>query len=315
MVATFQSAVNIFSAAGVVGDLAFDGPMRAVPYNLNSSGTPNIIGNAFTVTSGGSPDTALGATLAGTAQVGGSGVFAGILVNSKEYAATSALATSSLNPIMTLPDNSIGMLATMGYYWVNLPGPASVGDLVTYDPLTGNLNSITPTATFTGSASTTTLTVSAVTAGTIAVGQIISGANITPGTIITALGTGKGGTGTYTISISQTAASGTITAANVPPPAFSATGSISGTTLTVSAVGSGELVVGQQVFGTGVAANTVITALGTGTGGTGTYTVNQSQTVSSETLTGPSNSFIPNCTVSHFTANTAGGLAIIKLTN
>jgi hypothetical protein len=63
------------------------------------------------------------------------------------------------------------------------------------------------------------------------------------------------------------------------------TGAISGTTLTVSAVTSGTLAVGQLITGAGVAASTYITALGTGTGGTGTYTVNNSQTVASETLT------------------------------
>jgi hypothetical protein len=68
------------------------------------------------------------------------------------------------------------------------------------------------------------------------------------------------------------------------------TGSISGTTLTVSAVVSGTLAVGQLVTGTGVSASppgssaTYITALGTGTGGVGTYTVSVSQTVSSTTM-------------------------------
>ena len=69
------------------------------------------------------------------------------------------------------------------------------------------------------------------------------------------------------------------------------TGSISGTTLTVSAVSSGILAVGQLIVGLGVSASppgsnaTYITALGTGTGGVGTYTVSVSQTVSSTALT------------------------------
>ena len=63
------------------------------------------------------------------------------------------------------------------------------------------------------------------------------------------------------------------------------TGSISGTTLTVSAVTSGTIVVGTGITGTGVTAGTTVTALGTGTGGTGTYTVSASQTVSSTTIT------------------------------
>ena len=61
----------------------------------------------------------------------------------------------------------------------------------------------------------------------------------------------------------------------------SVTGFISGTVLDVTAVTSGALVVGQTIFGTGVADDTVITALGTGSGGVGTYNINNSQTVSS----------------------------------
>lgn len=81
-----------------------------------------------------------------------------------------------------------------------------------------------------------------------------------------------GGTSSYTIG-----PTGTIGA--------SITGSISGTTLTVSAIASGDIDIGQTVTGSGVTANTQITAFGTGSGGTGTYTVNQSQTVGSEALT------------------------------
>jgi len=63
------------------------------------------------------------------------------------------------------------------------------------------------------------------------------------------------------------------------------TGSISGTTLTVTAVTSGTIKVGSDVTGTGVFIPTYITALGTGTGGIGTYTVDASQTVASTSLT------------------------------
>jgi hypothetical protein len=66
--------------------------------------------------------------------------------------------------------------------------------------------------------------------------------------------------------------------------ACSFTGSITATTLTVSAVASGALAVGQLITGTGVAPATFITALGSGTGGTGTYTLGTSQTVASEAM-------------------------------
>lgn len=73
----------------------------------------------------------------------------------------------------------------------------------------------TTEAIFTGSISTTTLTVSAVSIGSLAIGQTLSGTNVTPGTRILSLGTGTGGTGTYFVS-SQTVASTTIAAIGKP---------------------------------------------------------------------------------------------------
>lgn len=64
------------------------------------------------------------------------------------------------------------------------------------------------------------------------------------------------------------------------------TGSISGTTLTVTAVTSGTLKAGQPIAGSGVTAGTVILAQLTGTpGGIGTYSVSASQTAASTTIT------------------------------
>jgi hypothetical protein len=59
------------------------------------------------------------------------------------------------------------------------------------------------TATFTGAISGTELTVSAVSSGTIQNGMVIRGTNIVPGTTIVGTGTANGGTGKYTINISQ----------------------------------------------------------------------------------------------------------------
>lgn len=55
------------------------------------------------------------------------------------------------------------------------------------------------------------------------------------------------------------------------------TSGTAGLVLEVSAVTSGTLAVGQYIYGTGIAPNTYIVALGTGTGGAGTYTVSVSQ--------------------------------------
>lgn len=71
-------------------------------------------------------------------------------------------------------------------------------------------------------------------------------------------------------------------------PSF--TGSISGTTLTTSAV-TGTILQGQTVNGSGVTAGTIVGSQLSGTtGGAGTYTVNNSQSVSSESMTSSASS-------------------------
>ena len=136
-------------------------------------------------------------------------------------------------------------------------------------------------AVFTGSTSGTTLTVSSMKSGTIAVGQNLFAIGALQETVITALGSGSGGTGTYTIGRSQTIASSQMYTSS---PGAVITAAISGTTLTVASVASGTLYVGQTIQGTGITTQTIITALGTGSGSTGTYTVNNSQTIASITM-------------------------------
>ena len=128
------------------------------------------------------------------------------------------------------------------------------------------------TASVTGSIFADLLVVTAVASGTLVPGAIIAGTGITAGTQITAQLSGTtGGIGTYALTVAQTTPSTTIAATYG--------------TLTVSAVASGTLSIGQALTGTGVTAGTQITGLGTGTGLTGTYIVSPTQTVASETLT------------------------------
>jgi hypothetical protein len=114
-------------------------------------------------------------------------------------------------------------------------------------------------ASFNGSISTTLLTVTQVKSGTLAVGQQVFGPGVSAETVITALGTGTGGVGTYTINISQTVST---TNLNSAATAAVFTGSISNNILTVTAVTSGTLYPGQTIQGSTVTAGTVITALG-----------------------------------------------------
>lgn len=67
--------------------------------------------------------------------------------------------------------------------------------------------SFNPAAVVTASISSTTMTVTHVTSGTVAVGQTVNGSGLATGITITGLGTGSGGTGTYTVSSAQTISS------------------------------------------------------------------------------------------------------------
>lgn len=66
--------------------------------------------------------------------------------------------------------------------------------------------------------------------------------------------------------------------------ATSTDSSISTTTLTVAGTVTGTFQVGQYLIGSGITDQTRITALGTGTGGAGTYTVSISQTVTNKAI-------------------------------
>lgn len=82
---------------------------------------------------------------------------------------------------------------------------------------------------------------------------------------------------------------------------FDGTGSIAGTTLTITAIASGEITVGQLITDADGVPLGEIVALGTGAGGTGTYTLDAAQNFASATIKGA--------------ANVNGGLATSRLTN
>ena len=317
----FQQSVNIENAFGIQGALYDNGPVRSLPYELvSASAAYNVIGaTAFTVTSA---DTGNGSA-SGVAAAGGTGVFAGILGNSKLYA-TAGTSSGALNPTMTLPNYTLGELFVMADLIVALPNSSNIGDLVCYDATTGALATYAPVTKFTAAfLSTGTLSVTAVSVGQLQVGMVVSGASIPPGAYITALGTGLGYTGTYTLSCTTAASitSEAMTAPSLPPVAASVTGSFyTPGMMTVSAVGSGELAIGQVLYGTGVPAQTVITGFGSGVGGTGTYSVNtvSTFTLGSITITSDLQIAVPNATVYRFpSAGASGGqnVGVIKLTN
>jgi hypothetical protein len=116
--------------------------------------------------------------------------------------------------------------------------------------------------------------------GSISVPLIVSGSSITTGgnayTFIGASGTELNIVQAGSLIVGRVYTILTLGQANF-------TGTISGTTLTVSAVSSGSITVGSLITGTGVTGNSIVTAFGTGTGTTGTYTLSQSSTVGTAT--------------------------------
>ena len=203
----FQSTVRQLQAFGVIGEIIRNVPVISTPWNLVSDPVVNTIGNAFTVTS------------EGVAECGGTGTFAGILVNPKSYS-LAGTTTGSLEASLDLADNSVGELLTAGEIVVTLATASSIGDAVIFAEATGDLDSIAPVAAFTAAQATTVLTVSAITAGSLGVGSVIKNASgEIIGTVI-ALGTGTGGTGTYTLNTSATVGSAAMTANTIPVDGF-----------------------------------------------------------------------------------------------
>lgn len=133
--------------------------------------------------------------------------------------------------------------------------------------------SIAPgTAIFTASIAGEVMTVTAVASGLITAGSLITVGAASNTVVRSQLSGTQHGLGTYAVSISQVVASTSITATHG--------------ILTVTAVASGTISVGQSLAGAGITAYVnLVTELGTGQGLTGTYYTNHAQTVASEALT------------------------------
>lgn len=181
---------------------------------------------AITGYSGGGGTTGEGTTLndvicqGGTVGLGLLDVAAGWTINSPYFenvatpiklGDTSTLCRSvTINSPMMLGPCSVTNLGYPSTVAINIVNAVNI---TINSPEFGDFGNTTysPTASFTGTISGTTLTVSSVSSGTIYVGMTLSGGTISAGTQITALGTGTGNTGTYTVSISQTVSTPTAT--------------------------------------------------------------------------------------------------------
>ena len=183
--------------------------------------------------------------------------------------------TSTTAFTYTMASNPGANASPVGSYTTGVWG--SLGSLTSVSNGGTGLTSITPNSVLTGG-STSTSNVVPVTPGSLTnVLTSTAGATVTAGSF-------QSGT-QYSILTVDTVANFT----GIGATTVSVTGTINngstlaGTILTVTA-GTG-LAVGQFISGTGISANTVITGTITGSGGAGTYTVNNSQLVASTTIT------------------------------
>lgn len=210
----------------------------------------------------------------------GAGPVTGFVHREQQGLITTYLAGSSM---LIAPGFNMSLMSEGGFWAVNDGSAANaLGDTAYANFADGKVTFATAnaaaftgsvaasTGSFTGSITDNVLTITAVGSGVARVGGTLSGTGVASGTKITAQLSGTaGGIGTYAVSI--------------PDQAVAAGTTISETygTLTVSAVGSGTVAINGALSGTGVVAGTKITALITGTGGTGTYVVDNNTVVGS----------------------------------
>lgn len=281
----FQTSVNTQPAPAVLGDFASTNPRATVlagPGGL-VSGPAGVRVGRFAWAHYDEVDANGAAAMVSNS---GIGPVTGFVHREQQALITQYLADASL----VIPQGFEVVLHNMGDFWIKnegtseaIPGQkayASYANGAASFAASGSPGSASvtgsiaaSTASVTGSITDNVLTVTAVDSGTLVPGAIISGTGVATGTqIVAQLDGTAGGIGDYALSIGeQTVASETISATYG--------------TLTVTGVSSGTLGVGDVLSGSGVTAGTVITALGTGTGGNGTYIVSPSQTASSTTIT------------------------------
>jgi len=199
--ATYSST---WSGLGATGQAKFYLQMQYVldalqydmTYGCNTQ--TQIVGSNFY--SYGQPQLTTGVSSQTTAYVG---VLTNLLTSEINTIVTRGTVTKqSANALSQVTTGAAGSAAAGAF------AQARIADVIYW---INNGSSNTSAAVFTATIATTTLSVSAVTSGTIAVGMVITGTGVSAGTYITAnlSGSGSSGASTWTISVSQTVASAT----------------------------------------------------------------------------------------------------------
>lgn len=289
----FQSTVNAQPAPAVAGDFCSDNPRKMV-----LAGPGGLVSGPDGVTIGGfawatSPDDANGTPAYVYSH--GSGLPTGLVYRNQQGLILTYLQQFG----MTIPPGFQMALMDGGDMWVvndgSAPSQAGMKAFAFFangkvcakaagaNPDTGGsaTGSIAAgTGTFTGSINGDTLTVTAKT-NTPIIGALLSGTDgtnaiITGTTIVSAISIDANGLGTYAVSNFHETPVGSCTVTETYG-IFTAASALTGT-----------FGVGQALSGSGVTAGTIITQLGTGSGGLGTYYVNLTQTAGSTTISSAS---------------------------
>lgn len=191
---SFQATIAAVLGFGMIGEIILEGPTRAKPAVLKAADAANIVvGRYFTLDASD-----------GLYAPGGTGHDGGILSNPKALQSIGTAAGGPLAPTLVVPAGTVGELLDMGQLVVSLSGGCAIGDAIQYAQATGILKALPPVITYSGIIAVTTgiLTVSSASAGAnLRVGSPVVGTGVPAGTIITALGTGTGGNGTYQTNI------------------------------------------------------------------------------------------------------------------
>lgn len=285
-----QSSVTTQPAPGIAGDFCDANPRYSAiagPSGL-VAGVSGLVIARFAWTSNAIID---GDGAPAAANNNGSGPVSGFVGRAQQGLITTYLSSAG----MTIPAGFPCTLFSAGDFWVKndgatqaLPGQKTYANFAdgkaTFAAAgapagaSGSSSSIAAgTSSVTGSITNDVLTVTAVGSGTVYPGTTLSGTGVASGTqVVGQLSGTPGGAGTYSVSIpEQTVASTTI----------------SGTygILTVGGTVAGAFGVGDTLSGTNVVAGTAITALISGTGGAGTYAVNNNTVVSATAITAATN--------------------------
>ncbi len=286
---SFQKQVNVNPAPFSLGDRATNNPISTVVAGRGNL-TAGLLGTTIAKFAWQSLTASTGASVVNNYSPTAPTVPDGFIANEQQGDITVWLAdhTMSVYPGYPVTIMDGGDFVAQNPYGDSVIGQKVFANLFSGDVLTAATgsfptNSFGSAAAFTATVSGYVMTVSAVTSGSLAVGQLITGTGVPFPTYIESLGNGTGSAGTYNLTQTMTISTGEAMTSQTPAGiggcvASSVSASASSTTLTVNTVTSGTIAVGQYVSATNIPSGTYIAALGTGTGGAGTYVLSAETT-------------------------------------